>query len=119
MAFIADRFKTRRVTATLIVLIPVFGLSSVCALSQGSLSHVTLAGMTIFDFLDEVATNILLPIVAFFTCIYVGWFAPRKLLLDEVTNRGAMRSRAHGTIRFILRYIAPLLTAIILLSRYL
>lgn len=119
VAFIADRFKTRRVTATLIVLIPVFGLSSVCALSQGSLSHVTLAGMTIFDFLDEVATNILLPIVAFFTCIYVGWFAPRNLLLDEVTNRGAMRSRAHGTIRFILRYIAPLLTAIILLSRYL
>lgn len=119
VAFIADRFKTRRITATLIVLLPIFGLSSICALSQGTLSHVTLAGLTIFDFLDEVATNILLPVVAFFTCIYVGWFAPRRLLLDEVTNRGAMRSRAHGAIRFILRYVAPLLTAIILLSRYL
>lgn len=119
VAFVADRFHTSRIRATLIVLIPVFFFSSVCALSQGPLSNITLNGLTIFDFLDDVATNMLLPIVACLTCIYVGWFAPKGLLRTEVTNRGAMNAPTHGTILFILRYVAPLLTIIILLTRFL
>lgn len=117
VAFVTDRFKTSRLVATLVVLLPICGLSSICSLSQTPMSDFTVAGRPVFDIFDDVATNILLPVVALATCIYVGWFAPRGLLRSEVTNRGSMRSRAHGTILFILRFIAPLLTATILLSR--
>ncbi|MCM1029785.1 MAG: sodium-dependent transporter [Pseudoflavonifractor sp.] len=119
VAFVCDRFKTSRTAATFFVLIPIFGLSSLCALSQGPLSHLTIGGLTIFDLLDDVATNMLLPIVSFFICIYVGWIAPRNLLKGEMTNRGEMRSRFHSPLRFILRWVAPILTAVILLSRFL
>ncbi len=119
VAFVTDRFRTSRLTATMVVLIPIFGLSSVCALSQNPSAGMTIAGHPVFDLFDDVATNILLPVVAMLTCVYVGWFAPGKLLLTEVTNRGTMRSRTHGAILFILRFIAPVLTAIILLSRFL
>lgn len=118
VAFVCDRFSTSRITATLIVLLPIFGLSTLCALSQAPDSTLTIGSVPVFDFLDDTATNILLPVVAFFTCIYVGWFAPPKLLYKEVSNRGSMAVHTHGLILFILRFIAPLLTAVILLSRF-
>lgn len=117
VAFVADRFKTSRIVATLVVLIPIFGISTLCAISQGG-HGLTVAGVSFFDFLDDVATNMLLPLVSFFICIYVGWIAPKTLLKGELTNRGEMRSSAHGTLRFILRWVAPILTAVILLSRF-
>ncbi|MBO4944853.1 MAG: sodium-dependent transporter, partial [Muribaculaceae bacterium] len=107
------------IKAALIVLLPLFVFSTLCSLSQGPLSGFTLGGKTIFDLLDDVATNMLLPIVSIFVCLYVGWFGPKKLLFDEVTNHGEMRSRFHGPILLILRYVAPLLIAIILLGRFL
>ena len=118
VAFVTDRFRTSRLTATLVVLIPIFGLSTVCALSQNPAAGMTIAGTPVFDLFDDVATNIMLPVVALFTCVYVGWFAPRGMLYSEVTNRGTMESRTHGIILFILRFIAPLLPAIILISRF-
>ena len=118
VAFVSDRFSTSRITATLIVLLPIFGLATLCALSQAPDSTLTIGSVPVFDFLDDTATNILLPVVAFFTCIYVGWFAPPKLLYKEVSNRGSMAVHTHGLILFILRFIAPLLTAVILLSRF-
>lgn len=119
VAFVTDRFKVSRLAAAFVVLIPILGLSTVCALSQNPSADMTIAGRPVFDIFDDVATNIMLPIVAILTCLYVGWFAPPKLLLNEVTNRGTIRTRTHSLILFILRYIAPALTAIILISRFL
>lgn len=119
VAFVADRMDVPRRVSTIVVLLPLFGFSTVCALSQLPSLGLTIGGATVFDFLDDVATNMLLPLVAMFTCLYVGWFAPPGLLRREVTNRGSARARAHGLILFILRYVAPLLTGIILVSRFL
>ncbi len=119
VAFISNRFHVNRIKACLIVLLPLFIFSSLCSLSQGELAGFRIAGLTIFDLLDNIATNICLPVVSIFICIYVGWFAPKRLLYNEVTNHNSMRSRLHGPVLFILRFIAPVLIAAILLSRFL
>ncbi len=75
--------------------------------------------MTIFDFLDNFTTNILLPVVSIGVCVYMGWFAPKGLLKSELSNGGSLRSRATGPVLFIIRYIAPLLIALILIYNYL
>lgn len=118
VAFMVDRFRMSRVKACLVVLLPLFVFSSLCSLSQGELSGFRIFGMTIFDLLDDVATNIMLPTVSLLMCIYVGWFAPGRLLYDQVTNRGSMKSRLHGPVLFILRYLAPVMIAAILLGRF-
>lgn len=107
IAFMRDRFKVSRVTATLVVLLPMFVFSTVCSLSFGSLSSLTIGGLNIFECLDAFTNNILLPLVALSGCIYVGWFAPRNLLRDQLTNDGTIRSRITPVVTFILRYIAP------------
>lgn len=117
--FMQDRFRMGRVKACLVVLCPLFLFSGICALSQGPLSHIKICGMTIFDSLDFFATNICLPIGSIFLCLYLGWFSPAGLLRKELTNGGQLRVRMFGAIRFVIRYIAPVLIAMVLLSSFL
>ncbi|MCC8071405.1 MAG: sodium-dependent transporter [Bacteroidales bacterium] len=119
IAFLQDRLHWSRVKATLAVLLPLLVFSSVCSLSQGPLSHITLCGMNIFDFLDNLATNIFLPLGSIFMCIYMGWFAPRGFFRGELSNGGSLSVPYFGVLRFILRWVAPLLIGWILLSNFL
>lgn len=119
VATLADRFKMRRRTAVIVTMLPLVVLSSLCALSFGSLADFKIAGMTIFDLLDNTTTNILLPLVSLGVCVYMGWFSPMTLLADELTNGGKHRSRTATAAAFIIRYVAPLLIALIIVNNYL
>lgn len=119
IAFLQDRFRMSRRKAVVATLLPLFIFSSICSLSQGPLSHITIAGFNIFDFLDNVATNIMLPLGALLLCIYMGWFAPRGLLQDQMSCGGMYDfGTVNRTVAFIIRYIAPPLIAIVLISYF-
>lgn len=116
VAWIQDRFGKSRRSATLIVMLPLFLLSSLCSLSFGSLNNVKILGFTIFDFLDNLATNIFLPIVSILVCIFVGWIVKKDFFKDEITNYGKLKATYYPLIRFVVRYIAPPLIILILVS---
>ena len=116
IAYVDDRFRTGRRKATLIVLLPMLILSSVCAMSFGSLSSVTVRGFNIFETLDFITNNILLPLVAIGGCVYVGWFAPRDLLKNQLTNNGRLKNSLAPAVTFTLRYIAPAAILAIMIS---
>lgn len=118
VAFLECRFGFGRTKAVLAVILPLFVLSSVCSLSVGPWSGYTICGMTIFDFLDTVATNIMLPVGGILMCIYMGWIAPRSFFRNEMTNGGTLKSRIFGIVAFIVKWIAPLLIAMILISQF-
>ncbi len=116
IAFMQDRFRMRRTSACLTVILPLFILSTICSLSQGSLSWIKIGGMNIFSLLDTVATNVMLPVASIITCIYIGWFAPKGYLRRELTNHGTIGSRTYPVIMCIIRYVAPVIISIILLG---
>ena len=116
--FWQDRFKLTRAKACMAVLVPLFAFSTLCSLSQGPLSDVKIFGFTIFDFLDNLATNIFLPVVAIGICLYVGWFAPKGLLRDQLTNEGTLKGGAYRLLRVLIRYVAPVLIAFVLVSYF-
>ncbi len=118
VAMMQDRFKMSRRRAVLIVMLPLFVFSAACSLSFGSLAHVKLFGLTIFNLLDRFTTDILLPLVAFSVCVYMGRYAPKSLLADELSNHGKLRSAWTPTVLFIIRYIAPVMIAAILVFNY-
>ncbi len=119
IAFLAAKFRMSRKKACYATLVPLFLLSSICAMSLGPLSHLQIFDKTIFDALDYLTSNIMLPVVAIFVCIYVGHVLPKSFLRDEMTNRGTMRSAVVPAILFIIRYIAPLLIAAVLINKLL
>ena len=115
VAFLQDRFGFARLKAVFTALLPLFLFSTICSLSQGPLDYIQIFGRNIFDFLDNLATNIFLPIVALLMCVYMGWFAPHNLLKDQLSNYGTISARLYKPLIFIIRYIAPALIALVLI----
>lgn len=123
IAFVQDRFGKGRVAATLIVMLPLFLLSGVTALSFGPLADFKLLGMTIFDFLDTVATNYMLPIVAIIVCLFMGWVVKPEVFAGELegAHGHALKGQPGLMTRaaiFIVRAIAPALILLILLANF-
>lgn len=119
VAFVRDRFKTSRTRACLWVMLPVFLFSSVCSLSQGPWSAYTICGLTIFDALDFLATNIMLPLGSLGLCIYLGWFAPKGTLYNQMSNQSTIKTHTIGLLMFLIRYVAPVLIAAVFISTFL
>jgi NSS family neurotransmitter:Na+ symporter len=118
IAFMQERFNMRRTAACLTVILPLYALSAICSLSQSSLSWIQIAGMNIFNLLDTVATNIMLPIASIITCVYLGWFAPKGFMRSELTNNGKISVHSYPLVAGIIRYIAPIIIVMILIMSF-
>lgn len=115
VSFMQNRMGLSRKRAVMSVTLPLLILSPVCSLSVGPWSGYTIAGLTIFDFLDTITTNFMLPLGGILLCVYMGWVAPKSFFRNELTNNGSVRSQMTGAIYFIVKWIAPVLIALILL----
>jgi NSS family neurotransmitter:Na+ symporter len=60
----------------------------------------------------------MLPVVSIAICIYMGWRSPKGLLDNQLTNGGTMRSHVTTIVMFIIRWVAPVLIATILISNF-
>lgn len=117
VAFVRDRFSVTRRKACFIVVLPLLVTSTICSLSLGAVPSLSLFGMSVFDFLDFFATNIMLPVSSFLICIYVGWVLPKGFIAEELSNHGSFFSRAAAPVSFLIRYVAPVLIAMVLLAK--
>lgn len=111
-----DRLRLSRRAAVLWLMIPLLMLSAVCSLSFGPLGDFRILDRNLFNFLDYITADYMLPIAAMGVCIYMGWVAPHKLLKDELTNYGSNRSHLYRPALFIIRYLAPVLILLVLIS---
>ena len=116
-AYVSEEFDMKRRKAATIVTAACSAVGVVCALSFGPFDDVKLFGMSIFDLFDYVSSNIFLPVGGMFISIFTGWYLDKKLVHDEITNYGTLRVPYLRMIIFILRYLAPIAIAIILLNQ--
>lgn len=91
-------------------------LAAVASLSLGVLKGWNIFRLTIFDSLDYLTANILLPAGGFFTCIFVGWRLDRKILKAEISNNGTLKFRIYGVFIFLVRYVCPAVLLLIFLD---
>lgn len=118
IAFVHDRFKVSRKKACYIVLLPMFLFSALCSVSLSGTGWLQVAGMPLFDALDKFTSNMILPMSAFLICIYVGWVLPKNFLKNELTNQGTFRSIATPAVLFLIKYVCPVLIAMIFLGNF-
>jgi SNF family Na+-dependent transporter len=62
------------------------------------------AKATLFDLIDHLTSNVLLPAAGFGLAIFVGWLVPKRALADEL---GLGRSEL-ALLRWLLRYLVPI-----------
>ena len=86
------------------------------SLSVGVWSGWQPFGLTLFDLLDYVTANILLPVGGFFTCIFVGWKLDQQVLKDQITNNGELKFRIYRLFILLLRYFCPVVMLLLFLD---
>lgn len=115
-AYITERLKMKRKTAVAIISALVVVCASLSSLSQGVLQDFKILGKTIFDFFDYLSANILLPLGGLSIVFFVGWFMKKSPVYDEFTNQGTLKGTLFRTYYFLIRYVAPIAIAAILVD---
>lgn len=116
VAWLVERFKFRRIIATVVVGLLVWLLGFAALLSFSHWSDIRWLGMTIFSWLDFVSASVLLPLGGLLIAIFVGWRMREEAVRDEFY-------RDSGFIfvlwYWLLRYIAaPAVLVILLVPLY-
>ena len=108
--YLVEEKKLQRVGASAIIFAICWVLGAFCSLSFGPLSDLKLFGRTIFDFFDNLSSNVLMTLGSLFTVLFVGWRLKRTDIYDEFTNGGTLSTNARifGVLWFLIRYICPL-----------
>lgn len=117
-AFFHEEFKMSRRKAALIVTVSCSVIGAFCSLSLGSLDGLQLFGKSLFSIFDFTTGQILLPLGGFLTCLFVGWYLPQKLVKEEYTNWGTLRSRSYSIYLFVVRFVCPVLILLIFLRQF-
>ena len=117
VAYLVEERRMSRMTACSIVFVGCWLLGTLCSLSFGPLSDVHIFGRTIFDFFDNLSSNVLMTLGSLLTVLFVGWRLKKADIYDEFTNGGTLRTnvKIFGVLWFIIRYIAPLAVLFIFL----
>lgn len=88
-----------------------------CSLSQGALPDLKLLGLDILSFCDHLTAQYLLPLGALLTSLFVGWYIPRQVVSDELTNHGSLSSRFVSLFLFVVRFVCPVCIVLVFLHQ--
>lgn len=112
---IMDKFHISRKVGCLIVIGLCLAMGIPSSLGNGIWADFKIFGMDLLSFFDFFSNSILMPIVAFFTCILIGWVIKPKAITDEVTRNGESFKRK-GLFNVMIKYVAPICLVIILVT---
>ena len=117
-AFFSEEFHLSRTKAVWVLTIICSLLAIGCSLSVGAGDKIALFGLPLLDFCDYITAQIMLPMGAFFTSLFVGWFVDQQLLHDEFTNNGTVSTRFFRIYQFAVRFVVPVCIALIFLHQF-
>ena len=118
VAYLTEERGFKRGWACVFLFVVTGALGGLCSLSFGPLADVKVFGMGFFDLFDTVASNVLLTVGGLLVVLFVGWKMPRADVFDELTNGGTKRRnvRLFPVFYFLIRYVAPVGVAVLIIS---
>lgn len=114
VSIVQDKLHWGRRISTIVVTLFTLAVALPSSLGFGHWSGIQPLGMSFLDFFDFISNSILMPIVAFLTCIFVGFVVKPKTVIDEVKINSSFRREKLFVI--MIQYIAPVCLIIILVS---
>lgn len=114
VSIFSDKFKVKRSTACILTIAICLLLGIPSSLGFGLWGGVKIIGLSFLDFFDFISNSVLMPIVAFLTCIFVGYVIKPKTLADEIRRDGTFGREKVFTV--MIKYLAPICIMLILVS---
>lgn len=109
---ICDKFGLKRGKASAVAILISLVLGIPSSLGNGIWSNIRIIGKDFLSFFDFLSNSVLMPIVAFFTCIFVGYVIKPKAIIEEVELSGKFTAKKMFTV--VIKYIAPVCILLIL-----
>jgi len=113
VARLVENHNLTRPRAAALIGVVVWVLGLLTVLSFNELSHVTFLAGSIFDNLDFLTSNILLPLGGLLIAVFAGWVMCKSSTVDELEMGIGFR---YGIWRFLTRFVAPLALVVIFLN---
>lgn len=110
VAFLVERFKMKRISASIALGVVVWGLGIACLGSFNFMSDFTLFGKNTFDFLDYITANIMLPLGGILIALFAGWVVKDKFAQDELK----LPEGIYKLWNISMKFTAPIAVAIVL-----
>ena len=118
---ITNQRNTNRTKFSVIIGILTFIVGIPSALSYGSLSNTLIFGKTIFDLMDFLVSNILMPLGCLALSIFTGYVLDKKVALEQLHIDENKKSSLllFKVWLFLLRYVLPIIILIVCLAQFL
>ncbi len=108
-----DEWHLSRQKGTIVLAVIMVILGTLSTLGYGPLDMIKILGMQFLDFFDFITNSIMMPISAFFICMYTVYEVTVKRIADEVELNGEPFKRKK-IFNFMVRYVAPIFVLVIL-----
>ena len=115
IAYVTEELKLNRQKAMALTTVAVVVIATVCALSQTPNSSLIFNGHTLFDWMDLLSANVLLPIGGFLIMIFLGFIMKKSDLEDEL-KQGSKSIKNTMVYITITKFVAPVAIAIVFLT---
>ena len=115
-AFFTEELRLPRLRSAWIITVAASVICVFCALSVGA-ADISVMGQSLMEFFDMLTANVMMPLGAVLSCLFVGWYVPRKVVFEEFTNGGTIGKRIFGVFIFAVRYVCPVCIALIFLHQ--
>ena len=117
-AFVSEELSLPRKTSVFVVIAAASVIGVFCSYSLAGYEGLQVLGQSLFDLFDFVTGQIFLPVVGFLTCIFIGWFAPHRIVRDQFTNWGTLYTGYFHFYLFLVKYVCPLCILFIFLHQF-
>lgn len=111
VAFVHNEWHLSRRTSVFLCWTTLFVLGAVSALSFGVWSDITFAGRNIFDLLDFICTNFMMPIGGLAIAVLAGWKA-WPAVREELVSVKKYSDTTIQLIRIMITFLAPILVLV-------
>ena len=116
VAYLSEQLHIKRRWATVFACVITLLVGSFASLSLKENTPFTIAGRKVFDAMDFVSSNIMLPLGGLLIVIFAGWKLGKSEFFAEVTNEGALKAPLKTLIYLIVKFLAPLAILVVFIS---
>jgi len=114
VSFLEEKTTFSRKKASIIVAVISMIIAIPSSLGFSIWSHIQIWGLSILDFFDFLSNSVIMPIVAFLTCVFAGYVIKPKTIEEEVEEGGEFKNKKMYTV--MIKYIAPIFIIMIFVS---